>query len=134
MTSQAIWAFETKRFRVEFQALPEDMDPADSFEFPEDIAMVRRGDATWFCAAVVVYTRRNKREAWQELAADYLGGCAYHDVHEFYTSHRDADPMNRNCSLMRNAKGGNIVICHYFPGMVAEAIAEARRRLERKAA
>jgi hypothetical protein len=35
--------------------------------------------------------------------------------------------MNRNCSIMRAARGGNVCICHYFPGMVAEAINAARK-------
>jgi hypothetical protein len=124
---EAIWSFETKHFRIEFQAHDEDMDPADSFQFREDIDMVQRGEVAWFCAAVIVYHRRSKREAWREIASDYLGGCAYSDVMEFITSHRDADPMNRNCSIMRAARGGNVCICHYFPGMVAEAINAARK-------
>ena len=60
---------------------------------------------------------------------DGLGGCAYKTVREFYTSHRDADPMNQDCSAMRAARGSNVAICHYFPDMVSEAIADARRNL-----
>ena len=32
-------------------------------------------------------------------------------------------------SVMRKTKGDNAVICHYFPSMVSEAIADARRTL-----
>jgi hypothetical protein len=41
------------------------------------------------------------------------------------TSHRGPDPMNRNTSLI----GDGVTICHYFPGMVREAIKEARATL-----
>ena len=127
MHRETVWQFETKRFRVALEIEPEDMDPADSFLFQEDIDAVRNGDVEWFCASVSVYLD-DVRIAW-----DSLGGCAYRTIEEFYTSHRDLDPMNRNCTIMRRAwKGGNdpdapISICHYFPSMVKEAIGEARK-------
>ena len=37
--------------------------------------------------------------------------------------------MNRNCTIMRAARGGNVCIGHYFPSMVHEAISEARKTL-----
>ncbi len=40
----ALWGFETTGFRVEFHAEPEDIDPADSFEFEADIAFAREND------------------------------------------------------------------------------------------
>ncbi len=128
--SNAVWSFETKRFLVTLEAEPETMDPADSFQFPEDIRMVRDGSVAWFCAVVRVYHRANPRHNWQAIGSDYLGGCAYKDVREFYTSHRDADPMNRNSSIMRAARGSNCCICHYFPSMVSEAIGAARTTLQ----
>jgi hypothetical protein len=39
--------------------------------------------------------------------------------------------MNRNCSLMRQARGQIVVICHYFPDMVRIVCAEARATLRR---
>jgi hypothetical protein len=130
----AAWSFETARFFVGFYAEPEDLDPADSFQFPEDIEAVRSGAVDWFCACVRVYLKGEDDSwcsDWRELASDYLGGCAYNSVREFYTAHRDTDPMNRNCSIMRAARGENVVICHYFPSMVQEAVSAARAELAR---
>lgn len=68
-----------------------------------------------------------------EMGRDDLGGSVYAfgKESEFWTAHRDPDAMNRNCTIMRaayKAKTGTdcISICHYFPGMVAEAIRQAR--------
>jgi succinate dehydrogenase/fumarate reductase-like Fe-S protein len=121
MTPQ--WEFNTARFRVTFTALPEELDPSDSFSDPADIEAVRTGDVAWFCAKVAVECDGH------QIAADYLGACAYRTVEEFVTGHRDPDPLNRNSSIMRAARGGNVVICHYFPDMVRTAIAEARKNL-----
>lgn len=118
------WEFRTDRFCVALEIRPEDMDPADSFEFQEDIDMVRRGAVEWFVASVVVYLDGD------EVGRDTLGGCAYTTIAEFYTAHRGPDPMDRNCSLMR-AQRGDISICHYFPSMVGEAIAAARKNISR---
>ena len=118
------WHFKTPNFRVEFAATPEEMHPTDSFEFAEDIEAVLSGKVDWFIARVTVYGPNG-----EELAADYLGGCAYSDVKEFYQSHRDRNPMNRNSSIMRAAQGENTVICHYFPSMVAEAVKKARKAM-----
>ena len=129
-----VWSFETAQFRVVLEVEPCEDDPADSFEFPEDIEAVRSGRVEWFNAHLVVYRQCDSCDDWHELSRDVLCGCSYYSVREFYTSHRDADPLNRNSSIMRAAKGSNVVICHYFPSMVSEAIGEARRRLEQKAA
>lgn len=123
MDRETVWQFETERFRIALEISPEDMDPADSFEFEDDVEAVRNGEVEWFCATVSVYLD-DVRIAW-----DSLGGCAYRTVREFYTSHRDPDAMNRNCSAMRAVRGANVSICHYFPGMVSEAIGEARKYL-----
>lgn len=125
METQA-WVFRTRNLIVELMVRPCDVDPADSFEFPEDIEVVRSGAVEWFDARLVVSTRDGV-----ELGSDSLGCCAYEKVSDFYEDHRDPDPMNRNSSIMRAANGDNVVICHYFPGMVAEACAEARATLRR---
>lgn len=130
----AAWKFETARFFVGFYAEPEETDPSDSFEFPEDIEAVHSGAVEWFCASVRVYLKPeadSDPSEWSEISADYLGSCAYKSVREFYTSHRDPDPMNRNCSIMRAARGDNVVICHYFPSMVSEAVRNARLEMTR---
>lgn len=126
---ETVWQFKTARFCAELQIEPEETAPEDSFEFQDDIDAVRNGTVEWFCATVVV--------SWngREVGRDSLGACAYNSIREFYTSHRDADSMNRNCTLMRRAwQGGNdpdakISLCHYFPSMVREAIRNARNNL-----
>ena len=66
-----------------------------------------------------------------EIARDSLGGSVYaaDEVADFWTAHRDPNPMNRNCSIMRAAHGANVSICHYFPDMVSVAIAAAREHV-----
>ena len=63
------------------------------------------------------------------LGTSSLWGSIYADPAEFFDAHRAPDPMHRNCSLMRAAKGDRVAICHYFPDMVREAIGEARKTL-----
>lgn len=122
MRRKLLWKFDTAQYRVALWAEPEDIDPKGCFEFPEDVAFASDGEpAHWFCAVVTVTHRKTK----VELGRDLLGGCSYSSFEEFYTSHRDNDPMNRNCTIMR-AKHGNCTICHYFPSMVSEAIRCAR--------
>ena len=66
------------------------------------------------------------------IGEDSLHGSIYADPMEFFTDHRSADPMNRNCTIMRAAWRGEgnpdakVSICHYFPDMVRTAISEAR--------
>lgn len=119
-----IWSFATKNFRVALEVAPEDTDPEGSFELEEDVEFARQGGAAWFCARVAVYG-----SGGAEIGTDYLGGCSYRSFEEFYQSHRDKDPMNRNCSIMRAAQGDNVCICHYFPSMVSEAVSDARKNL-----
>lgn len=121
---ETIWEFETARFRVALEVEPEDFDPADRFEFEEDIEYARSGDlAAWFSATVKVYLDGRL------IGRDDLGACSYRTLEEFYTGHRDPNPLNRNCTAYRAAHGENAVICHYFPGMVLEAIRKARNTL-----
>lgn len=119
-----MWEFHTRNFTVKAQIAPEDDSP--DFDDEETIEAISRGEIDWFMARVVVLSLYG-----DELGSDYLGGCAYKDAQEFFSSHRDPDPMNRNSSLMRNARGDNVVICHYFPSMVSEAIKDARRHADR---
>jgi len=117
------WRFETARFAVVFEVTPCQDDPADSFEDDESVQDIREGRVDWFdCRVRVLCDDR-------EIGADYLSCCAYTNVREFYESHRDKDPLNRNCSIMRAAEGENVCICHYFPSMVAQAIDQARGTL-----
>lgn len=120
---ELIYQFSIGEIEVRGFVYPEDMDPADSFQFDEDVEAVRSGEVEWFGVTVEVLKNGHV------IGSDHLGGCAYKTVHEFFDGHRDPDPMNRNSSIMRAAHGGNVAICHYFPSMVSQAIADARRTL-----
>lgn len=134
LTNDAIdlahWSFETENFLVTFRTEDEIDDPRDHFDNSFDVEFAIEGGAHWFAAIVEVFAKKDNDEVVM-IGQDYLGGCSYKSFREFYTSHRDRDPMNRNCSLMRAAKGDNVVICHYFPGMITSAIEDARVFLKR---
>ena len=116
MHYETAWQFKTARFTIALEIAPEEMDPADSFQFDDDIEAVRNGDIAWFVARVSVYLDGER------LASDTLGGCAYKTIREFYTAHRDLDPANRNTIETLKTH----TICHYFPSMVREAVSQAR--------
>lgn len=124
---ETVWTFAIGAIRVALEIEPEDMDPADSFEFDEDIEAVRSGAVEWFAARVSIYKNGHR------IGVDTLGACAYYSIEEFFTAHRDSDPMSRNCSIMRAARG-NVTICHYFPDMVCQAVADARKTLSLESA
>ena len=130
MNAHTAWSFETANFRVALEVSECLDDPADHFSMDEDVEAVRNGDVLWFDASVVVSVYDWDRRDYQEIGRDSLGCCSYYSVDDFVSGHRDADPMNRNCSLMRAARGGNVVMMHYFPSMVVEAIGEARKRVD----
>lgn len=97
-----VWTFETANFRIALEVEPEEMDPADSFQFEEDIQAVRNGDVAWFCCTMSVYKNGHR------IGRDDLGGCAYKSVRDFY-----------------KGEGRN----GYFRDMVRTAIADARQTL-----
>jgi len=96
-----IWSFQTARFRITCDVTPDDTNPADCFEFDEDIEAVRSGAVDWFVARLRVTLDG------VVIATDYLGACAYACASDF--AHKDRDG--------------------YFRGMVRSAVAEARRAL-----
>lgn len=127
---ETVWTFETARFCVELRIQQDhgyqyDGDDEDG----ETQAKLDSGEYVAFDSLVTV-TLDGKEVGWSSL-----GGSVYSTstIEEFWTSHRDQDPMNRNCSLYRDAMrakaGHECVICHYFPDMVSEAIAEARKTI-----
>ena len=126
---QAEWSFQTANFFVGLYIEEEDEDPEDSFDREEDIEFARSGaDGAWFCAVVRVFLKDDTSLRWAALGSDYLGGCSYRSVKEFYTSHRDPDDNYRNTLAMKDS---NRVICHAFPDMVREAVSAARTELKR---
>lgn len=115
-----LWQFRTAQFTVTLRAEGEwDLDLSWD-ETGEVTAKLESGEYVAFCAHVSVTWRG------YEVGTDYLGQCIYADPADFATDHRDRDPMNRNCSIMRAARGP-VSICHYFPDMVRQAVAEARK-------
>ena len=118
---EEVWKFETKNFRISLDIAPETDDPRDHFEFPEDIAAVTNGDVMWFMARATVSCLGHI------ISQDYLGSCAYKNIKDFIASHRDEDPMNRNSSIMRQVRGNNVSIGHYFPDMIRTAVNDARQ-------
>lgn len=124
------WQFNTARFSVRLelrrlQGYQYDGDDADG----ETQKALDAGKYVAFESRVVV------EMDGEEIGSNSLYGSVYarDTVAEFWTGHRDPNPMNRNCTAMRLARGGSadapFCICHYFPGMVAEAISEARATL-----
>lgn len=105
MNWETVWQFHTARFCVALEVTPELDDPADHFQFDEDIEAIRDGSLAWFCARVVVYLNG------REVGSDVLGGCAYASVEDFRTSHIEHG-------------GGD-----YFTDMMHEACKEARKFL-----
>ena len=119
---EPVWEFTTEHFRVSLEFAPSEY-PDLSWADEEQLDLIERGVYQVFDSRVVIYMDG------REIAADYLGESVYKNPEEFYTAHRDHDPMNRNCSIMRRTKGDNVSICHYFPDMVRIAISEARQYL-----
>jgi hypothetical protein len=125
-TFGTVWSYRTKRFTVSLKLERDyrykyDGDDEDG----ETQAKLDSGEYVAFDSAVTVELDG------EEIGFDSLHGSVYgaDTVAEFYTAHRDPDVMNRNCSIMRAAMGDNVVICHYFPGMVLQAISAAREEL-----
>lgn len=70
-------------FEIAFYACEEDMNPRDCFD-PEieaefdTFGKIERGELVWFCAKVTA----SKNDI--VLGEDYLGGCCYNSVQEFW--------------------------------------------------
>lgn len=121
MHYETVWSFETANFLVTLDVAPEEMDPADSFEFEDDITAVRDGRVEWFQARAAVWLV----ESGAMIGADYLGECAYENIRrDFVESHWRAPADSRNTLAMR---AQNRAACDYFPGMIRAAIEDARR-------
>lgn len=76
-TRRAMVAWLEKHATVTLECLPEDIDPAEHFDNPEDVAFARSGNPwAWFCAKVTV--------SYGDFSAtDYLGACSYHSEADF---------------------------------------------------
>jgi hypothetical protein len=118
MNKETCWTFETARFRVVLTLEPDiyysDYEGEELGEY--DVA---------FNSEVTVYFND------VAIGSDSLYSSVYPDDHvkDFWTAHRDPQPMFRNCTTMRAAHGDNVIICHYFPSMVRQAVKQAREFL-----
>lgn len=80
-------------FTVNTYALPEDLDPRDSFDeciLDDVIDGIDSGRYEWFCAQVTA--------EWEgiELASDYIGGCCYDSFEQF------ANGQGYHADMIRN--------------------------------
>ena len=98
MSWETIHTEDLEGFHIEFAVAPEDMDPADSFEFPEDIEAVRSGKWLWF------QVRCTASKAGVVLGSDYLGGCAYETYADFLTPDGYAADMRTQAIAEARAK------------------------------
>lgn len=115
-----LWTFETARFRVTCEAVPDD-EPDLSWRDEEQVEYDETHGVCYYGMIVRVYC--NSRE----IGNDSLWGCGYSDPREFVTAHRDPDPLNRNSTARPDYPA--VRVGHYFPDMVAEAIRRARETL-----
>ena len=121
-----VWVHNVGRFQVRLQ-----IEPISGYQYDGDDekgetqAKLDSGEFVAFESSVIVDLDG------EEIGRDDLYGSVYSadQVSEFWTAHRDSDPMNRNCSIMRQARGANVVICHYFPDMVRNAVQAAREHV-----
>jgi hypothetical protein len=118
-----MWEFKTTNFTVRALIAPDDDLDLSWDDGGETAENLNSGLWEAFETEVTVSFRG------AEIGADYLGGSIYEKPSEFFTDHRSPDPMNRNCSIMRAARGDKTSIGHYFPDMVRNAISEARKAL-----
>lgn len=124
---EMVWSFETANLKV--QAIMFPCAEQTDLSWDDDGGSTREGLESGRLEAFNTLVRVVHKATGAELGADMLCGSIYERPLDFIRAHRDADPMNRNCTAMRNARGQNVVICHYFPGMVHEACAHARKAL-----
>lgn len=120
--NKVVWKFETANFTIQLR-----LDREYGYQYDGDDengetqSALDCGDYVAFDSTIEV--------VWNDtvIGSDSLGGSVYdaNEVEQFWTAHRDTDPMNRNCTLMRD-KLGNASICHYFPDMVRQALKQAR--------
>src|SRR6185369_13852376 len=97
MTGETVWTFETARFsiRLEVEEIPGYQYDGD---YEDGSIQARLDDQIYvaFDSSVIV------EFDGEEIGRDSLGSSvyAYNNVKDFWTGHRDSNPLNRNCSFM----------------------------------
>jgi hypothetical protein len=107
---ETIWTFETAQFRIAFEIIPE-----DNLDLSwDDDGSIRdgldRGLYVAFTARIAVYHKYYGKLA---LGCDYLSECIYESPQAF----------------MNHRGGGYRKSGSYFPDMVREAVAMARKHI-----
>ena len=122
MDGSTFYKFETKSFKVIAEALPEDA-PLDDYMEPELLDEIASkldgGGLVRFCAHVQV----THKPSGIVLGNDYLGDCIYSSLDDFRRDGLGTAKLSRE---MTEESGTPTCICAYFPGMIREAIQEAR--------
>jgi hypothetical protein len=109
-----MWQFHTKNFSV-CATIDHDEDLDLSWDDTGEVReKLETGEYEAFQTKVAVYYRGC------EVSAEYLGGSIYANPHDFFTEHY---------GLTAKSRADNCNYGSYFPGMVREAIAEARKNL-----
>ena len=118
-STAAAWTFKAGRFTVSLFVERDESYQYDGDDDGETQEALDLGNFVAFDSRVVVELDGD------EIGSDTLCGSVYAEdsVPEFWTAHRDPDDSNRN-TLEKKAR--NVVIGHYFPDMVANAIEMAR--------
>jgi hypothetical protein len=108
-----VWNFRTANFEVFCRAEPEDY-PDLSWADEEVLDRLDRGVYQNICWHVGV------RKNGHEIGSSYLGNSVYEDPSDFVREHLGVAPQER---------AGGFKYITYFPEMVREAIADARKTL-----
>jgi hypothetical protein len=111
---EPLWTFNTARFRVELAAAPDadiDLSWDDTGETRENIE-----SGLWgvYVFRVAVFLDGKL------IAQDTLGNSIYENPSDFAREHFGIGPQRRKAGCL---------YCVYFPGMVRDVIAEARKLL-----
>lgn len=113
-----VWTTLTPNFEVALDCTPDDDLDLSWDETGEVLEQIESGEWGHYTFRAQVL----ERATGAELGVAYLGGCIYADPAEF-VDHRACGRSNRELE----AKGETGRCGSYFTGMVAEAIAEARK-------
>ena len=120
---RTMWRFKTAQFTVRARIV-DDYSVDTSFdETGETVERLERGD--WSAFGTIVEVIKNDRV----IGESSLWGNIYADPREFFVSHWDSEADYRNTLDMESK---NSAVCHYFPELVREAIADARKTLALK--